>query len=234
MKVLVVDDDKGSRMVAAAAVEQSGHECITATDGDAAWALYQEHRPHVVVTDRNMPGLDGLSLCRAIRNAERDSYTYLVLLTSHGDRDDVLAGMAAGADDYVTKPYSVNELMARIKANLRRLRPAAAGQVLEAGDIRLDAEAHKVFRGGRAVHLGPTEFRLLAALLERPGKVWTREALLDQHRAINAALQARDPQGARQAVEAHLSYVEAALHADREAEAFDATARQRLEMRHKD
>lgn len=116
MKVLVVDDDRGSLMVAAAAVQQAGHECITAPDGDAAWTLYQKHRPHVVVTDRNMPGLDGLSLCRAIRDSERDSYTYVVLLTSRGDRDDVLAGMAAGADDYVTKPLDPFTLHTRLLA----------------------------------------------------------------------------------------------------------------------
>lgn len=99
MRVLVADDDPGSLMVARAAVEQSGHECVTAADGDSAWELYRTHRPHVVVTDLKMPGLDGLSLCRAIRAADKDAYTYLVLVTSHGSRDDVLAGMDAGADE---------------------------------------------------------------------------------------------------------------------------------------
>ena len=104
MRVLVVDDDPGSLLVARAAVEQSGHECITAADGDTAWGLYRTHQPHVVVTDLTMPGMDGLGLCRAIRTADTDNYTYLVVLTSHGSRNDVLAGMDAGADDYVTKP----------------------------------------------------------------------------------------------------------------------------------
>lgn len=116
MKVLVVDDDRGSLLVAAAAVEQCGHDCIMAPDGDSAWALYREHRPHVVVTDRSMPGLNGLELCRAIRATEVDSYTYVVLLTSHGGRDDVLAGMAAGADDYVTKPLDPFTLHTRLLA----------------------------------------------------------------------------------------------------------------------
>lgn len=119
MKVLVVDDDRGSLLVARAAVEQSGHECIVAADGDAGWQLYQDQRPHVVVSDLKMPGLDGLDLCRAIRAVESNSYTYIVLLTSHGSRHDVLAGMAAGADDYVTKPLDPFTLHTRLLAALR-------------------------------------------------------------------------------------------------------------------
>ncbi|MEW1808468.1 diguanylate cyclase [Pseudarthrobacter sp. NPDC080039] len=114
MRVLVVDDDPGSLLVARAAVEQSGHECITAADGDTAWELYRSHQPHVVVTDLKMPGMDGLSLCRAIRTADTDTYTYLVLVTSHGSRNDVLAGMDAGADDYVTKPLDPFHLHTRL------------------------------------------------------------------------------------------------------------------------
>lgn len=119
MKVLVVDDDAGSRLVAQAAVEQSGHECITASDGNSAWELYQRHRPEAVVTDLKMPGLDGLELCRAIRASGTDSYTYLVLVTSHGSRDDVLAGMQAGADDYVSKPLDPFTLHTRLLIALR-------------------------------------------------------------------------------------------------------------------
>ncbi|MET1089702.1 MAG: response regulator [Arthrobacter sp.] len=119
MRVLVVDDDPGSLLVARAAVEKSGHECIVAADGDTAWDLYRSHRPHVVVTDVEMPGRDGLSLCRAIRAAEdkdKGAYTYLVLVTSHGSRGHVLAGMDAGADDYVTKPLDPFVLHTRLLA----------------------------------------------------------------------------------------------------------------------
>jgi diguanylate cyclase (GGDEF)-like protein len=116
MKVLVADDDSGSRLVAKAVVEDAGHECIVAEDGTAAWQLYRDQRPNVVITDLMMPGLDGLALCRAIREVESDSYTYLVLLTSHGARADVLAGMAAGADDYVTKPLDPFTLQTRLLA----------------------------------------------------------------------------------------------------------------------
>jgi diguanylate cyclase (GGDEF)-like protein len=119
MRVLVADDDRGSLLIAKAVVERSGHECIVAADGDSAWELYQNHQPHVVVTDLKMPGLDGLTLCRAIRANESNSYTYVVLVTSHGSRDDVLAGMEAGADDYVTKPLDPFTLEMRLLAALR-------------------------------------------------------------------------------------------------------------------
>lgn len=114
MKVLVADDDHGSLLVARASVERSGHECVAAADGDEAWALYLEHQPDMVVTDWMMPGLDGLALCRAIRARKGDLYTYIVLLTSQGSRNDVLAGLAAGADDYVTKPLDPFMLHARL------------------------------------------------------------------------------------------------------------------------
>jgi len=114
VKVLVADDDPGSLLVARAAVQRSGHDCLTAADGDQAWALYLQHEPDVVVTDWMMPGLDGLALCRAIRAREQELYTYVVLLTSQGSRDDVLAGLEAGADDYVTKPLDPFVLHARL------------------------------------------------------------------------------------------------------------------------
>ncbi|NUP59385.1 MAG: diguanylate cyclase [Pseudarthrobacter sp.] len=119
MKVLVADDDPGSLLLAKAAVERSGHDCVVAADGDEAWALFQAHRPDVVVTDRMMPGMDGMELCRAIRAEEAELYTYIVLLTSQGSRDDVLAGLEAGADDYVTKPLDPFVLQARLLVALR-------------------------------------------------------------------------------------------------------------------
>lgn len=137
MRVLVADDDPGSLLVAKAAVEQSGHECIAAADGDSAWKLFQQYRPQAVVTDLMMPGLDGLALCRAIRGAGTDSYTYIVLVTSQGSREDVLAGLEAGADDYVTKPLDPFTLHTRLlvahritslHADLARYRSALAEQ----------------------------------------------------------------------------------------------------------
>ena len=119
LSVLVVDDDAGSLLVAQAAVERAGHECLTAVDGQAAWKTYQQHRPDVVVTDLAMPGMDGMALCRTIRAAETDSYTYIMLLTSHDGREEVLAGMQAGADDYITKPLDPFVLQTRLVAARR-------------------------------------------------------------------------------------------------------------------
>ncbi|MCF3137999.1 diguanylate cyclase [Paenarthrobacter sp. AR 02] len=119
MKVLIADDDQISRMITKAAVEQSGHECLVAVDGDSAWELYLAHAPEAVVTDLMMPGMNGLDLCRAIRSSEDDNYTYVILVTSHGSRKDVLAGMEAGADDYVTKPLDPFNLHIRLLAAQR-------------------------------------------------------------------------------------------------------------------
>jgi two-component system chemotaxis response regulator CheY len=119
VKVLVADDDPGSLLVARAAVERAGHECLAAADGDEAWTLFLAHRPDAVVTDRMMPGMDGLALCRAIRAHETDLYTYIVLLTSQDSQEDVLAGLEAGADDYVTKPLDPFVLRARLLVALR-------------------------------------------------------------------------------------------------------------------
>lgn len=119
MKVLVADDDPGSLLVARAAVERAGHECLAAADGDEAWTLFLAHRPDAVVTDRMMPGMDGLALCRAIRGSKSDLYTYIVLLTSQDSQEDMLAGLEAGADDYVTKPLDPFVLRARLLVALR-------------------------------------------------------------------------------------------------------------------
>ena len=114
MRVLVADDDLGARLVAKAAVQELGHDCLVADDGDAAWRIFREYQPEVLVTDWMMPGLDGLQLCRAIREAEHDGYTYIVLLTSLDKRDDILSGINAGADDYVVKPLDPFALQARL------------------------------------------------------------------------------------------------------------------------
>jgi signal transduction histidine kinase len=136
MTVLVADDDEGSLLVAKAAVEKSGHQCIVAADGDTAWRLYQERRPQVVVSDLMMPGLNGFDLCRAIRAEETSSYTYVVLLTSHGAQHDVLEGMRAGADEYVTKPLDPFVLHTRLLAARRvtALHGALADALEEAKD----------------------------------------------------------------------------------------------------
>lgn len=150
MTVLVVDDDEGSLLVAKAAVEKSGHNCIVAADGDTAWQLYQERRPQVVVSDLMMPGLDGFELCRAIRAEETSSYTYVVLLTSRGAQEDVLEGMRAGADEYVTKPLDPFVLQTRLLA-ARRV-TALHGALADALDEAKDSNERLAEFTGRVSH----------------------------------------------------------------------------------
>jgi two-component system chemotaxis response regulator CheY len=139
MRILVVDDDAGSRLVARATVEGLGHECVTAADGREGWDAIQRMAPHVVITDREMPELDGVELCRRIRAAERDSYTYIVVLTSHSDPADVLSGMQAGADDYVTKPLDPVAIEAAL---LAAARVTALHAELAAARAELARQAH--------------------------------------------------------------------------------------------
>jgi len=153
---------------------------LTATQGEEALALISEHAPDIIVLDWMMPRVSGLEVCRRLkaRSATRD--VPVLMLSARSDEVDMVRGLETGADDYVSKPYALAELMARIRALLRRTRPATVGQVLEWDDIRLDPETHRVFRGEAPIKLGPTEFRLLATFLERPGRVWSREQLLDR------------------------------------------------------
>lgn len=127
-----------------------------------------------------MPHVSGLEVCRQLKARPETRVVPVIMLSARSEEMDKVRGLETGADDYMVKPYSVAELMARLRAHLRRIRPAQAGEVLEHGDIRLDPETHRVTRGGAALKLGPTEFRLLACLMERPGRVFSREQLLDR------------------------------------------------------
>jgi two-component system, OmpR family, phosphate regulon response regulator PhoB len=178
--VLVVDDEPAQRALLSYNLEASGFRVVTAVDGEEALLLIAEEVPDVILLDWMLPRVSGIEVCRQIRQrpAARDSA--VIMVSARSEEGDLVRGLETGADDYITKPYSVTELLARVRANLRRVRPAQAGQMLEVGDLRLDPEAHRVHRAGHDLHLGPTEFRLLAALMERAGRVWSREALLDR------------------------------------------------------
>jgi two-component system phosphate regulon response regulator PhoB len=142
--------------------------------------MIEEQRPDVVLLDWMLPRLSGIEVCRQIKARAHTREIPVIMVSARTDEDDRIRGLETGADDYVVKPYSISELLARLKANLRRARPSAVGQVIDVGDLRLDAEAHKVFRNEAELHLGPTEFRLLATFMEKPGRVWSREQLLDR------------------------------------------------------
>jgi len=178
--VLVVDDEPAQRALLSYNLKAAGFRVATAGDGEEAMLAVSEEAPDVILLDWMLPRLSGLEVCRRIKSRPEGRDSAIIMVSARSEESDRVRGLDTGADDYIVKPYSVAELVARVRANLRRLRPGASGQVLENGDILLDTETYRVTRDGKPIHLGPTEFRLLAALMERAGKVWTREALLDR------------------------------------------------------
>ncbi|MCL4187232.1 MAG: phosphate regulon transcriptional regulator PhoB [Rhodobacteraceae bacterium] len=178
--VLVVDDEPSQRAVLTYNLEAEGYSAVCAGDGEEALLVVAEQNPDIILLDWMLPKLSGIEVCRQLKSRPGTRNIPVIMVSARTEEEDRIRGLETGADDYVVKPYSISELMARLRANLRRTRPAAIGQTLEFEDIRLDAEAHKVFRGAALLKLGPTEFRLLAALMEKPGRVWSRDQLLDR------------------------------------------------------
>ena len=179
-RVLVVEDEPAQAEVLVYNLEAEGFAVDRAATGDEALLLVDESPPDLVLLDWMLPGVSGIEICRRLKLRAQTRMVPVIMLSARAEEVDRVRGLETGADDYVIKPYSLVELMARVRAMLRRARPASVGERLEWGDIVLDAETHRVTRAGRAVRLGPTEFRLLATLLERPGRVWSRELLLDR------------------------------------------------------
>ncbi len=178
--VLLVEDEPAQREVLAYNLEAEGFAVTQAADGEEALMLVDEAAPDIIILDWMMPNLSGIEVCRRLKIRPETRGIPIILLSARAEEVDRVRGLETGADDYVIKPYSVLELMARTRAQLRRVRPSTAGVVLEYGDIRLDPETHRVHRDGQVLKLGPTEFRLLTTFMEKPGRVWSREALLDR------------------------------------------------------
>lgn len=178
--VLLVEDEPAQREVLAYNLAAEGFEVLQATTGAEAELMVAEAVPDVILLDWMLPELSGIELCRRLKMRPETRGIPVVMISARGEEVDRVRGLETGADDYVVKPYSMVELMARVRVQLRRVRPATVGLVLEHGDIRLDTETHRVQRATGEVRLGPTEFRLLACFMERPGRVFTREALLDR------------------------------------------------------
>jgi two-component system, OmpR family, phosphate regulon response regulator PhoB len=177
--ILIVEDEEPLTLLLRYNFEAEGFEVESAVRGDEADLRLRERVPDLLVLDWMLPGLSGIELCRRLRARAATAQLPILMLTARGEEDERIRGLATGADDYVVKPFSVPELMARVKALLRRARPEAISPVLKAGDLELDRETFRVRRAGREVHLGPTEFRLLEFLMRSPGRVFTREQLLD-------------------------------------------------------
>lgn len=178
--VLLVEDEPAQREVLAYNLEAEGFAVTTAGDGEEALMLVDEAAPDIIILDWMMPNLSGIEVCRRLKMRPETRGIPIILLSARAEEVDRVRGLETGADDYVIKPYSVLELMARARAQLRRVRPSTAGVVLEFDDIRLDPETHRVYRANNVLKLGPTEFRLLTTFMEKPGRVWSREQLLDR------------------------------------------------------
>ncbi|MFC3174829.1 phosphate regulon transcriptional regulator PhoB [Novosphingobium bradum] len=178
-KLLLVEDDAALAELVEFRFRAEGYEVTRTDDGDEALLLATEDVPDVVILDWMIVGTSGIEVCRRLRRDKATAHVPIVMLTARGAEDDRVRGLETGADDYVTKPFSPRELVARVNAIMRRIRPALAGQVLEVGDLTLDAAAHRATRRGQALSLGPTEFRLLRHFMEHPGRVFSRGQLLD-------------------------------------------------------
>lgn len=178
--ILIVEDEPSQLEVLNYNVSAAGFRVTSSTDGEDALLKASEEKPDLILLDWMLPGLSGIELCRKFRSQSETRNIPIIMLSARGEEADKVMGLEMGADDYVSKPYSISELIARIRANLRRVRPAGAGVTLKFEDISLDPETHKVHRGDELLKLGPTEFRLLSTLMEKPGKVWSREQLLDR------------------------------------------------------
>ena len=178
-RLLLVEDDPALAELLEFRFRQQGYAVTVTADGDEALLLAAEQVPDLVVLDWMVEGTSGIEVCRRLRKSKATAHVPIVMLTARGAEDDKIRGLETGADDYVTKPFSPRELLARVGAILRRIRPALAGEVIEVGDLALDATAHKVTRRGQTISLGPTEFRLLKHFMEHPGRVFSRGQLLD-------------------------------------------------------
>lgn len=179
-RVLIVEDEAAQRDVLAYNLKAEGFAVEKAENGDEAIQLIEEDLPDLVLLDWMLPGVSGIEICRRLKMRRDTRDVPIIMLSARSEEVDRVRGLEIGADDYVIKPYSVAELMARARAQIRRSRPAAVGQKLEVGDLVLDGETHKVFRDGKLLKLGPTEYRLLTTFMEKPGRVFSREQLLDR------------------------------------------------------
>jgi two-component system, OmpR family, phosphate regulon response regulator PhoB len=189
--ILVVDDEPAIVELVRYNLERAGFRVATAGDGAQARLMIEESAPDLVVLDWMLPERSGLELCRELRRKPGTRALPIVLLTARGEESDRIRGLETGADDYVSKPFSPSELVARVRALLRRSQPGLSEEKLRVGDIEMDLGAHRVTRARRQVHLGPTEFRLLRFFLQHPGRVFDRDRLLTAVWGIESDIEIR-------------------------------------------
>jgi two-component system phosphate regulon response regulator PhoB len=189
--VLIVEDEAPLVALLRYNLEKEGFAVAEATDGEEALLQIAERRPDAVLLDWMLPLVSGIEVCRQIRRAPATRSMPVIMLTARGEEGDRVRGLNSGADDYVVKPFSLGELVARLRAVIRRAQPNADEQILRYADVTMDLVAHRVSRGGKPVHLGPTEFRLLRHFLQHPRRVFSREQLLDQVWSQDAEIELR-------------------------------------------
>ena len=177
--VLIVEDEPPQAEMLSYNLEKEGFRVMMAENGEDGLMMAQENVPDAIVLDWMLPGLSGIEVCRQLRSDADTREIPILMLTARGEEEDRVRGIETGADDYVVKPYSPREVVARLKGLLRRSNPSLSSETIEYADIVMDLAQHKVNRGGNFIHLGPTEFRLLKTLMEKPGRVFSRERLLD-------------------------------------------------------
>ena len=206
-RILIVEDEAALVTLLRYNLEREGFDVSEAADGEEALLRAQEDKPDLIVLDWMLPLMSGIEVCRRLRRMPETRAVPIVILTARGEEADKVRGLEGGADDYVTKPFSPVELIARIRALLRRAQPDLASETLVFADLTMDLAAHRVRRNGRSVHLGPTEFRLLHYLLRNPGRVFSREQLLD-------AVWGRDVYVEARTVDVHIRRLRKALNSE--------------------
>jgi two-component system, OmpR family, phosphate regulon response regulator PhoB len=177
--ILVMEDEDALATLLQYNLEKEGYDVVVAADGEEGLVQIDERQPDLVLLDWMLPKVSGIEVCRRLRGRPETRNLPIIMLTARGEESDRVRGLDTGADDYLTKPFSMTELIARIRAVLRRIRPGLADDRVGHGDIQIDRVAHRVKRSGKEVHLGPTEFRLLDHFMRHPGRVFSREQLLD-------------------------------------------------------
>lgn len=178
-RILLIEDDENITELVRYNLERSDYEVECTADGEEGLVRATDETPDIVLLDWMLPNLSGLEICRRLRRNPETANVPIIMLTARAEEPDRIRGLETGADDYVTKPFSPKELIARMQAVLRRVRPALAGEQMTFEDITLDNVSHRVTRNGKLVHLGPTEYRLLRHFMENPGRVFSRVQLLD-------------------------------------------------------
>ncbi|MDB5438931.1 MAG: phoB [Caulobacteraceae bacterium] len=210
-RILVVEDEEALAQLLHYNLDKEGYRVAIANDGEEAMIQADEETPDLVVLDWMLPRLSGIEVCRRLRSGRKTRNVPIIMLTARGEETDRVRGLDTGADDYIVKPVSMSELAARVRAVLRRVRPGLAEDIVRHGDILLDRVAHRVKRGEREVHLGPTEFRLLDHLMRNPRRVFSREQLLDTVWGADIYVEART-------VDVHVGRLRKALMAGGEAD----------------